>query len=91
MAAGQVHEAHGDIALQRKTQGAIFGREGGEGVEGRPLRFIGPVDEQGHRHHQRRMGQPGDDRIGVGRALDEDTIRLIGGQPASKARAVPGP
>lgn len=76
----QVHEPGGDAALQGEPQRLILRREAGERVIDGPLQLVGAIDQQGHGHDQRRVGQPVDEVVGVGRPLDQHAIRLEPGE-----------
>ena len=73
---GQVGEAGIDAVAERPAQGHPLGGEDGERVEGRPPRLVDGIDEPGHRRHEVRVGGQRDQRVELGRTLDDDDVGL---------------
>ena len=84
----QVDEAHRQVARHAPLQRLPFGRELGEGIEGREPRVLARVDQHRDRRAQVGMRHEGQQAFGVWRPFDQDAVglqRLEGAQQAARA------
>ncbi len=87
-----VHEAHRHIALQRPAHRLPFRRVQRVGVEHRQLRVVHAVGQQCHRRLHAGFQHVREQRLGTGRAFNQQALRRLrfqrGQQAACTARAM---
>ncbi len=75
---GQVDEADRDAVVEGPAEGHPLRRERGHRPEGGPARVVHGVREEGDRRAHRRIGGQRQQRVALGRSLDEDGGRAGG-------------